>query len=504
MESNFKWPYHPLPGKQTEMWKMMGPDSTKKFVGYGGGRGSGKSFGMRSWFVTACWRWPLKATIIRKSRADLRDNHINPFKAEMRDFIDAGYIKVNERDAAAYFQNGSILKFGYCNKPEDLENIQGQAYDLMGIEESTQLDELYLRKMFAACRGSEISDGTYQNKVLMTFNWGAVSHNYHRRIFWDQEYNEYERPEKYHFIWANLDDNPALLEKTPDYKEQLAATLDEQYRKAWIDGDPDAFSGTVFSITDIAHMVDPADENILGRFGGIVPNNWKIFGSVDVGTTVCAFGLYAKTPGGNLFKMFSYYGEDRNPQDHIEAIVDRIRNFRWTDGRFPSYVLADRRAFAQIGKNQIHSYDTTWEDLFREYGIYLRRANDTREQGFMALKSALGYKYDDENHELITNPKLRFFKGTNKTTVDHLKAMQLANNNKEDIDQNLPDHDYDETRYANMGALTPSEKRKQETKEKKDPQSDYGSNREDHDLLKKGVGHSTGANSGSSWENWFD
>lgn len=503
MGKELQWPYHPMPGKQTEMWEAMGPDSDVKYIGYGGARGGGKSHGMRSWFVTACWRWPLKAVIIRKTRADLRDNHINPFKAEMKEYIDAGYIRYNEKDAAAYFKNGSILKFDYCDGPDDLEHIQGQEYDLMAFEESTQLDALYLRKMFASCRGSGISDGSYPNKILMTFNWGSVSHDYHRRIFWDKDYNEYENPEKYKFIWATVDDNPVLLAKTPDYKEQLAANLDEQYRKAWIDGDPDAFTGTVFKITDIAHIVDPADKKILGKHGGIVPNNWKVFGSVDVGTTVCAFGLYCKTPGGNLFKMFSYYGEDRNPQDHIAAIMDRIKNFQWTDGRFPSYVLADRRAFAKIGKNQIHSYDTTWEDLFRAEGIHLRKANDAREQGFMSLKSALGYKYDDQKHEIISHPKLRFFRNTNETTITHLKSLKLAPNNKEDIDQKLPDHDYDETRYGNMGALTPSEKREIEEKFEQDPQLDYGQGKEEDDLMKSGIGHGP-SKSGSNWEGWFD
>lgn len=500
---NVEWPYRPQPGPQTRMWEAMGPASNYKYVGFGGPRGGGKSFGMRSWFISACWRFPIEAIILRRHRVDLQKNHINAFKLEMKPFIDAGFITYNERDSAAYFKNGSILHFGYCDKHEDLEKIQGQAYDLMGIEESTQFDDHYIRMIISSCRASNTANRMktkFPNKVLMTFNWGGISHQYHRRIFWDEVYTEFERPEDYLFIFAPFESNKILAASTPEYQQQLKS-LPEQMQRAWIDGDPDAFTGTMFSIVEDFHVVN--QDKLLSIHGGVIPETWKLIGSLDAATgDYCSFGLYAKSPAGYLYKIFTYYVKGLSIMDNIDAICERIARCPYTDGRKPSFILADRFAFASSKRfSSNDSRDVTWADLFRERGLFLKRANDRRIQGCMAMQYALDYKFDYKTQTLIRAPKLRFFKESattsNKASIDELMAHQRDPNNPEDIDQRGPDHAYDETRYLVMGALTPRELNMQiEPEEKVDRTKDYGSEISEEELL-------TAQSQKNSWESLY-
>lgn len=501
--NSIEWPVYPLPGPQDEMWRYCSPTHPDvTYIGYGGPRGGGKSFGMRSWFVTACWNWPIQAVIIRRTRKDLQNNHINPFKAEFQQFLDAGLIKYSERHNEAKFKNGSILSFEFCAKNDDLQRIQGQAYDLMGLEESTQFNEHQINVMISSCRASNIAskhDTDFPNKVLMTFNWGGQSHAYHRRLFWDKEYEPTEDPSDYHFIFAPMESNTVLMEKTPEYKKQLRK-LPKQLQEAWIDGNPDAFTGSMFNIVDDFHTVDP--DEFLEPHGGIVPERWKLFGSLDAGTAdPCSFGLYFKTPGGFIYKIFTYYIEDRNPVDHIEAIVDKVLSCPYTDGRKPAYILADRHAFQKRGKNQIIAHDVTWQDLFRDHGFYLKRANDDRIQGSMALQYALHYKYDYEKDSLIRKPKLMFFRGNgrvdNSDTIKELMGLKRDENNPEDIDKNAKDHAYDETRYAVMGAISPMEYQKEE-EVKKNPHADYGRDRDIEEMMDMMSGGGK-----KDWEDWF-
>lgn len=482
------WPYRPQPGPQTKMWKAMSPASKTKYIGFGGPRGGGKSYGMRSWFVSACWSYPLEACIVRRHRVDLQKNHINAFKGEMKPYIDAGYVKYNERDSAAYFKNGSILYFDYCDKPEDLEKIQGQAYDLLGLEESTQFNQHQINVMISSCRGSNTSNNAgvnFPNKVLQTFNWGGISHDYHRRLFWDEEFTKDEDPKDYLFIFAPFESNKILQKQTPEYQKQLRK-LPEQLQQAWIDGDPDAFTGTMFNIVEDFHVVD--QDKMLKHHGGIIPEDWKLYGSLDAATgDYCSFGLYTKSPAGYIYKIFTYYVKNLSVQDHIEAICERIARCPYTNGRKPSYILADRFAFAGNSSKEIVSHDITWADLFRERGLYLRKANDKRIQGCMALQYALDYNYNYQAKTLINAPKLRFFKETgqvsNAATIKELMALERDINNPEDIDQAAPDHAYDETRYAVMGGLTPRELGMEQEQQTVNKMADYGSQRDEEELF---------------------
>lgn len=422
------------------------------------------SFGLRSFIITMLSQMPLQACIVRQTLEDLKKNHIQPMSAELASFM-RGKTKVfvyNQQDRRLMFPNGSSLQFMYCKTDQDLNRFQGQAFDIMGIEEAGQFTQFQISYMISSNRPSPVAithKSPFPVKCMMTFNWGGPGHHYLRRIYVDKNYlPELETPEHYKFIPAKIADNPALALKDPDYVKRLML-LPEKLRRAYIDGDPDAFTGTMFNVVDIAHLVD--QQELLSSTGGVIPRNWGLFGALDPGSaSPCSFGLYAKTQEGQIYKILNYYVRDRNVEDHAIKIKEAIATCQYTEGRMPDYITAGADAFARQQRYAIRAHDVTWQDVFRDHGMTLVRAAvgaGSRRASCMALLNLLDYKYDFENDILVKPPRLRFFTGTCNPTLDELKALERSQTDPEDIQQGdgILDHAYDETRYAIMAAVAP-------------------------------------------------
>lgn len=424
---------------------------------------SHNSYGLRSAFATILSEYPLEACIVRKTYTDLRENHVIPMRNELKDYIDRKIIKLNMGELAYIFPNGSRLQFQYCMRDADLDRFQGRSYDLMGIEEAGQFTEHQIVVMLAANRASPTAgkfNTIFPQKAALTFNWGGPGHRYLKRIAHDKIYlpEKGETADNFKSIIGMYEDNKIFQQLDPDYQKRLMR-LPLQLQRAWIDGDPDAFTGTVFTIVDQAHEIDP--NNLLRNHGGLIPVSWQLFGALDPGTSApCSFGLYAKNPDGQIFKIFNYYERDRNPEQHSFAILDAIRSCKWTNGRLPSYIVSGSDAFNRKNKRDIYAHDVTWKDVFRERGLYLARTDTgsgSRRRGYHAMQMLLHYEYSVESNEFTKLPKLRFFRGACKSTLDELRELEGSEYDPEDVKQGpeVADHAYDETRYAIMGAATP-------------------------------------------------
>lgn len=519
MADEVRWPYYPQPGSQTEMWKALHPDADWKYVGFGGPRGGGKSYGMRSWFATLCSQMPLYCVIVRQELEDLKRNHIEPMKQELKEFIDRKIIKYNTQNKEFIFPNGSKLGFMYCKTDADLNRFQGLGIDLLGLEEAGQLTKEQIAYMISSVRASPIANDAgskYPPRVLFTFNWGGPGHKYLRRIFWDAQpqphigkekdysyYRENENPEDYKFIFAPFDQNKKLQEADPEYQNKLRL-LSDKLQKAYIDGDPDAFTGTFFNVAKYVHEVHPFE----------IPSSWSLFGALDPGTaSYCSFGLYAKSPDGQIVKIYNYYVDKKTPVQHARAIKELLtydeRVVKYTGGRLPSYVVAGKDAFAKQNRFSIHAHEYTWADVFRdEAGLYLIPCNNARVPGATALLQVLSFEFDYEakdktdEERILEYPTLRFFKGQCDDTIEELIALQHAEKNPDDVEQGLgiEDHAYDETRYAIMSAVRPMEHSFDE-QENFNLDADYGRNKTDKDLFADAIDWAE--QDEDSWENIY-
>ncbi|MHC1696122.1 MAG: phage terminase large subunit [Eubacteriales bacterium] len=207
------------------------------FVAYGGARGGGKSWAVRRKLVLMCLKYPgLRALLVRRSFPELRENHIRPLCAELKE----GAVW-SEGQKCFTFPNGSILKLGYCDNEGDVLRYQGQEYDVIALDEATQLTEFQFATFKACIRGAN----EYPKRMYLTCNPGGVGHGWVKRLFIDREYREGEDGEDYAFIPASVFDNKALLDKNPGYVNQLKS-LPGELRSAWLYGRWDVFAGQFF------------------------------------------------------------------------------------------------------------------------------------------------------------------------------------------------------------------------------------------------------------------
>ena len=120
-----------------------------RHCGYGGSRGGGKSWAVRTKAKILASAWDgIKLLIVRRTYTELLNNHINPLLEELN-----GIARYNESKKTFTFPNGSTLKFGYCNCDRDLMQYQGAEYDVMFLDEATNLQEIWIKKINACVRG---------------------------------------------------------------------------------------------------------------------------------------------------------------------------------------------------------------------------------------------------------------------------------------------------------------------------------------------------------------
>lgn len=257
--------------------------SRAKYTAYGGARGGGKSWALRRKLVGLCLNYAgIKCLLIRRTYAELRANHLNPFLKEYGEIL-----QYSEAEKAILFQNGSRIFLGYCASERDVQRYQGQEYDIIAIDEATQLSEYQFSIFKASLRG--VND--FPKRIYLTCNPGGIGHSWVKRLFIDRRFYQNENPLEYRFVSAMVYDNEVLLKSDPSYVEQLKA-LPQRLRDAWLYGKWDVFEGQFFSEFDESKHVIEADA---------IPKNTKRYLAFDYGLDMLAVLLLAKDGEDNLY-----------------------------------------------------------------------------------------------------------------------------------------------------------------------------------------------------------
>jgi len=239
----------------------------KKYIAFGGARGGGKSWAVRTKARLLGLRYPgIRMLLIRRTYQELENNHIRFLRQELH-----GLAEYRHSARQFAFRNGSVLDFGYCASEGDLDRYQGAEYDIIFIDEATQLHEEWLRQFAACLRG--VND--FPKRIYYTCNPGGASHSYFKRLFIDRQYEPGEDPADYTFIQSLVTDNKALMESQPDYIKQLEA-LPPKLKEAWLYGKWDLFEGQFFE--DFRTQPD----SVQCAAAGITPGKLILFLSENV------------------------------------------------------------------------------------------------------------------------------------------------------------------------------------------------------------------------------
>ena len=271
-----------IPGVPTERQKEFFA-SRARFTAYGGARGGGKSWALRRKLVGMCLRYPgLSCLLVRRTLPELKSNHVIPF---MREYD--GMISYSESEKAILFPNGSRISLGYCAIDRDALRYQGQEYDVIAIDEATQLSEFRFSILKACLRGSN----HFPRRMYLTCNPGGIGHSWVKRLFVDRDFRSGEDPRQYRFIPALVYDNPILTEADPEYVRSLES-LPPRLRDAWLYGRWDVFEGQFFpEFNRSLHVTPPS----------LIPQELNKFVAFDYGFDMLAALLLGVDADGNLW-----------------------------------------------------------------------------------------------------------------------------------------------------------------------------------------------------------
>lgn len=417
--------------------------ATVKHVGYGGARGGGKSWAVRTKAKLLAFNYPgIKQLIVRRTYKELTGNHINILRTEL-----LGAARYNGTDKVLKLVNGSTIEFMYCARDSDLDALQGQEYDVIYLDEATQLSEYQMKAITACCRGVN----AFPKRIYYTCNPGGQGHAYIKRVFIDRRYLPNENPEDYVFIQALVDDNKALMEAQPDYVAQLEA-LPEKLREAWRHGRWDIFEGQVFGefINAPEHYKDRIRTHVIEPFN--IPDDWKVYRGFDWGyAKPFSVGWYAIDREGIMYRFRELYGctgeADRGVEWTVTKLASEIRRIEETDPQLKGRNItgvADPAIWQENGGESI-------AETMQRHRVYFRPGDHARLPGKMQCHYRLAF-----NKEGI--PKFYVF-NTCKHFIRTIPALIYSETDVEDVDTKMEDHIYDDWRYVCMARpLAPIEK----------------------------------------------
>lgn len=340
--------------------------SRARYTAYGGARGGGKSWAMRMKLVLLAFEYDgIQILLLRRTLGELRENHLFPLLSLLN-----GVAKYASAEKEFRFPNGSRIRLGYCDSENDVLQFQGQAYEVIGMEEATHFTERQFSALTESNRYSGSMKQPFRPRMYFTCNPGGVGHDWVKRLFVDRCYRTNEHPDDYVMIRSLVFDNPFLMEHNPEYVQTLQA-LPEARRRAMLYGDWNSFEGAFFPEFDYEkHTCEVFD----------IPKDWIRFRALDYGLDMTACLWLAVGSDRTLYVYRELYESDLTLSQAGNRIMEKTPDEEEIRYTVASPDLWNRRQ--DSGKSGF--------DILSSVGIRrLVRADNARIPGWRVLREYL-------------------------------------------------------------------------------------------------------------------
>lgn len=397
----------PFHAAAREADKPGGPE----WIALGGKRGPGKSHTIMAQVgLDDCQRVPtLKGLFLRKIQKAARES--------LEDVIRRVFLYTEHSITAdgVKFSNGSRILIGGFKDEKDIEKYLGIEYDFIVIEECTQISETKKDKLRGSLRTSKQN---WRPRIYMSTNADGIGLLWFKKMFIEPYRAKKETITRF-FDVTNIH-NPFT---NPEYEAWLDG-LKGALRKAWRDGDWDAFAGMAFPMWNRErHVIQPIE----------IPDNWTRWRGLDWGFSApFSCHWYARNP--DTKRIYCYrelYKTGLTDKQQAQSILDMT-----LPNEKIAFTYADPSMWAS--KNLDGKFYTT-ADEYAKNGVPLTKADNDRLSGKRKMNDALSDLPDGE-------PGLQFFENC-PHMIEQLETLPLKEGT-EDVDTHAEDHAYDDCRYA--------------------------------------------------------
>jgi hypothetical protein len=418
---------------------------------YGGQAGGGKTDALIMMALRRVSHPKSRVLLVRRTFPQLQE-----IKDRMRGFyprvVPGADFKSTEN--RWYFPSGAIITLGHMQNEDDRYNYQGRDFDMVLVDEATQLIPNQYLYLFSRCR-SKIPE--LPARVRCTANPGGPGHQFFkerfriglmepRTVIWDEftvpDTGEVLRISRV-FLPASVYDNPALIKNDPAYIARLMQ-LPEIERKRLLYGEWDAFEGQ--ALPELSREVHGHQLRIQD-----VPPEWPVFRAFDWGySKPFVVAWFACDWKDRVWMVDVWYGTKDGEMDvglkmTASEIGRQIRERERQWGRKISIGPADPSIWNRRPQKDGSLGISVQEEMGRE-GVQWIKADNNRVLGRQQIHERL--KLDEQGEPGLYLPT------TGKDAEVLWKSLQSLiehPNDPEDIVQkNTWDHGYDLLRYALM------------------------------------------------------
>ena len=415
--------------KQIEFCKAK-----NKYICYGGARGGGKSHISRIKMCLLALNYPgIQILILRRTLKELRENHVMQLQKLLK-----GIAQYKESTKEFVFGNGSRIVLGYCDAEKDVLQYQGQAYEVITMEEATMFTEFQFQSLTESNRMSGNMKQAFTPRMYFTCNPGGVGHQWVKRLFIDRDYRGSENPDDYLFIPSNVYENKYLMEHDPNYVRVLE-NLPEDRKQAMLYGNWDIFDGQFFpEFNRNLHVIEPFE----------IPEHWNRYIALDYGLDMFAVLFVAIDTKGKAYIYNEIHKSNLIVSEARQTLKSYMRDKTYKDIYAPPDLWNRNR---DTGKSTA--------ELFAEGGIVFTKAGNDRESGWLTVKEWIKPKKvrHEQTGELIETTDLYIF----SNCVNLIRCLpQLQHDDKNPNDVATEPHEIthitDALRYFCVSRTSPS------------------------------------------------
>ena len=364
---------------------------------------------------------------------ELRENHVLQLQKLLKDI--AVY---KESTKEFLFPNGSRIVLGYCDNEKDVLQYQGQAYEVIVLEEATHFTEFQFQTLTESNRMSGNMKEPFNPRMYFTCNPGGVGHLWVKRLFIDKDYTPTENPDDYKFIPSLVFENKYIMERDPNYIKVLE-NLPEDRKQAMLYGNWDIFDGQFFrEFKRSVHVIEPFQ----------IPEHWNRYIAMDYGLDMFAVLFIAIDTKGKAYVYNEIHKPNLIVSEARQTLKSIMRHYKY------KYIYAPPDLW-----NRNRDTGKSTAELFYEGGIDLTKASNNRIAGWLNVKEWLKVRKvrDEQTGELYEDSDLKIF----SNCINLIKYLpQLQHDEKEPNDvatePHEPTHITDALRYFCVSRTAPT------------------------------------------------